>query len=251
LAALGIAVGFLANGGGDAEDLLAADTSEIESPSLVPEEIATATPPVSISTTPPSPTTTPALDATPVPTATPAPTVVEMTDNPLAYVEYRPVMDDEGTIEVEIPVEWSDIDGRKFFDDNGLEYFDVIAAPDIEAWSDTWDVPGIRITASRDLALTNNETSLADEFAATEFLESCVYEGRDPYDDGVYEGVIDFYAACGGTETMYVYIAAVPTHRAFVIQVQTQIVDDRDIEAMGRAIETYLIIDEGAVTGGS
>ena len=159
------------------------------------------------------------------------------------YDSYTVITDDAGTIEVEVPTEWGEVDGRPFTDDAGRQLFDVRTAPDLQGFNDTWDVPGIIITASSDVAQTANEVTLLDELVEG-VSNQCTYLGREPYDDGLYTGQIDIYDVCGGTETGYVVIGAVPDTRAFVIRVQVQVTEERDLEALARAIESFRVIGD-------
>lgn len=197
------------------------------------------------------PTATPTLPADPTPEPTPTPggfsdfeDVVEddpdEPDVPATYDEFVVVTDDTGSIQVEVPAEWDEIDGRPYTDEQGRSLADVRVAPDLDGFLDTWDVPGAIITASQDVAQTENEETLLNETVGP-FSEVCAYEGRQPYDDGLYTGSFDVFNECGGTETSYVIVGAVPDSRAYVIRVQVQVVSERDLDALERIIETFVI----------
>ncbi|MGI9015840.1 MAG: hypothetical protein ACR2HR_01835 [Euzebya sp.] len=211
------------------------------SPSATPTETATAPAP------PPEPT------ATPVPTATATGGGLEgrpageefggaMDDigGQTTYDGYTTITDDTGAIEVEVPTEWSDVDGRPYNDEQGRQLFDVRAAPDLQPFAETWDVPGIIVTASTEVAQSQNEETLLDELVGP-FSGVCSYTGRQPYDDGLYTGQADVYENCGGTDTAYLVVGAVPASRSFVVRVQVQVVEERDLEALERALASFII----------
>ena len=41
---------------------------------------------------------------------------------------------------------------------------------------------------------------------------------------------------------LYLSLAAVPADRAFIISVQIQVVTDRDLEALDRILDTFLVV---------
>lgn len=155
------------------------------------------------------------------------------------YSGYTFITDDTVSIGVEVPVEWTDIDGAPFTDDAGRQFFDVRAASDLNSFLTTWDTPGIIVTASSDAAATQNEISFLDAIQPG-FAGQCTYDGRFPFDDGLYNGQFDVFTECGGTGAEYLVLAAVPTSRAFVIVVQIQVNGERDLEALDRALATFV-----------
>ena len=166
------------------------------------------------------------------------PPVMDVPDD-TPYSGYTLIFDDTGTVSVEVPNEWSDIDGRPFSDDAGREFFDVRASSDLDAFLTTWNTPGIIVTASSDAAQSMNEVAFLDDLQPG-FASQCTYVGRSDYDDGLYHGQFDVFEQCGGTEAQYLVLAAVPNSRAFVIVVQVQVNAQRDLEALDRALATFL-----------
>lgn len=209
-------------------------------------------------TPPPAPTADPAGEPTapPAPTLPPAPPAAPADSGAMGdvgtdmgaggaatYDSYTTITDDTGAIQLEVPTEWTDIDGRPYNDDQGRQLFDVRASTDLQGFNDTWDVPGVIVTASREVAQTENEVTLLDEVLGP-LSGVCTYLGREPYDDGLYVGQFDVYDVCGGTQTGYIVLGAVPSSRAFVIRVQVQVVEERDIEALGRALNSFVIVGD-------
>ena len=165
-------------------------------------------------------------------------------DDQAAYTEYTVITDDTGAIALEVPVEWAaQVDGRPFTDDQGRQLFDVRAAPDLEQFATTWTTPGVIVTASREVAQTENEVTLLDELVAP-LSSQCNYLGRQPYSDPLYDGQVDVYELCGGIDVAYVVVGAVPDSRAFVIRVQVQVTAERDLEALGRVLQTFQIVGD-------
>ncbi|CAN5377742.1 hypothetical protein BH23ACT9_BH23ACT9_24850 [soil metagenome] len=255
MTALAVALVLMAaacgGGGDDTAETTATATPvataiETETPSEEPKEEPSVAAPTASPTTP-----EPAEQATPLPTVPVDPAPADTSDLDAAsdamgvggettYGSYVAVTDDTGAISVEIPAEWADVDGRPYTDEAGRDFFDVRASTDLEGFAGTWDVPGIIVNASTDAAQSLNEEALLDQRLEL-FSEQCDYLGRQPYADPLYTGQADVFENCGGTQTGYLILGAVPTSRAFLIRVEVQVVDERDIEALARALETFII----------
>lgn len=263
-----VIVATACGGGETAEDPTAAaeaqtttpapDKTEIEvantpDPTEEPTEDPTTEPPVEPTASEPAPPTTPPTSPPISPPTSPPTEPQDLVGRPAqglgeemgvtgqaTYAEYNVINDDSGAISVEVPVEWADVDGRPYTDDQGRQLFDVRTSTDLEAFNTGWDVPGIIVTASREVAQTENEDALLDEKLGP-FSDVCNYLGRQPYEDGLYVGQADVYENCGGTDTDYLIVGAVPNTRAFVIRVEVQVVDERDLEALERALASFVI----------
>lgn len=156
-----------------------------------------------------------------------------------AYMDYTRIADDTGAIQVEVPVEWAQVDGAPYNRD-GIQFSDVRAASDLNAFQTTWTTPGVIVTASSQFAQSGNELTLLEEFKPD--LESqCSYQGRQPYQDPAYTGQFDLYTECGGVGASYVVIAVVPPDRSYVIRVQVQANSDRDFDVLDRVIDTFVV----------
>ena len=215
-------------------------------PTIEPDAPPAPTPPPAPAPAPPAPAPAPAP-------ATPPPAQADAMDDlgsamgadggDAPYESYVTITDDTGAIQVDVPAEWTEVDGRPYTDEQGRQLFDVRIAPDLQGFLNTWDVPGLIITASREVAQTENEETLLDE-TVDAFSGACTYLGREPYDDGLYTGQVDIFDACGGTPTGYLILGAVPDSRAFVIRVQVQVVGERDLDALATALNSFLIVGD-------
>lgn len=167
---------------------------------------------------------------------------VEGGDGQDAYREYVLISDDTGAVQLEVPVEWSDVDGAPLTDDAGNYIIDVRAAPDLAAFAQGWDVPGVILSASSDLAATTPD-GILDQLNSS-YSAACVYDGRYPYSDPAYEGVYDLYLDCGGVGATYVVVAATPPDGSYLIIVQVQANSDRDFEALDRILASFVAVGE-------
>jgi serine protease Do len=147
------------------------------------------------------------------------------------YGDYVLVVDDSEAVGVEVPVEWSDTNGEE----NPTFGPSIWAAPDLEAFVETWDVPGVVVEVS-DQSGSDSVAATLDELSPS---GACTSEGREPYDDGLYAGEFEVWADCGGTSTLLVTVAAAPPDDRFLIRVAAQVVEDRDLDALDRIIASF------------
>lgn len=147
---------------------------------------------------------------------------------------YTTVTDDSGLISVSIPTQWSDVDGS-FNDAFGPS---VWASPNIPAWQESWNVPGIIVESSADYT----SADIPELLALLDLSEVCVDYGVSDYDDGLYFGKLQIFGECGGTETAYVVLAATPLDPAldYLIRVEIQAVTPADLEAADEALATFI-----------
>ena len=150
------------------------------------------------------------------------------------YGEYTTVTDDSGTIVVDVPVEWADVDGSALVLDDGTEIADVAASTDMTAYVETWGVPGVEVSAT-DTGVIDVPRAMA-ELAPSD----CTSAGSEPYEDPVFTGEIAFYTGCAGSDTTFVLVAASyqPEPDRIAI-VRAQILTDADVDAVARALDTF------------
>jgi serine protease Do len=160
------------------------------------------------------------------------------------YDEYVTISDDTGAIQVEVPVEWSDVDGRPYTDDDDASVIDVRAASDLEAFQTTWTTPGMIFSASSDWTASTTPEALLDAFVSSAEGQ-CDYSGRSPYEDPAYTGFYDIFTNCGDTLATYVVVAAAPPDGSFLMLVQVQANEERDFDALDHILASFYVV--GAV----
>lgn len=149
------------------------------------------------------------------------------------------VTDDSGRIQVEVPARWADIDGSSYRDNRGNLVYDIVVAEDVDRFVDSWDVSGVRISASYDLARSTNEIAVLEDLFDF-FDEWCEYDGTEPYSDPFYTGEFDVFMDCEGSGTDAYVLAVVPSHRSFVIWIEALVRSNRDIAALERILATFV-----------
>ena len=148
--------------------------------------------------------------------------------------DYTTVSDDSGLISVSIPTAWTQVDGSPNPDFGAS----IWASPDIQAWQESWAVPGIIVESSADRTSADIPGLLAER----DLSGVCEDLGAEDYDDGLYAGTLQVWGNCGGTGTYYVILAASPLDPAqdYLIRVEVQAVDSRDLEAADEALATFI-----------
>jgi hypothetical protein len=160
--------------------------------------------------------------------------VEEIIETGATYSDYTTVSDDSGTIVVDVPVEWAEVNGEPLVLDDGTEIPDVAASTDLGAFFSTYDAPGVEVSAT-DTSVLDVSTAMV-ELAPAE----CSSIGYEPYDDAAFAGEIEFFDDCADTDTVFMLLAA--SYKAEperIAIVQAQIVSDADIDAIVRVLETF------------
>ncbi len=155
------------------------------------------------------------------------------------YAEFVQVEDDSGTVAVEVPAEWSQVDGSPRELDDGTTFPSVVAAPDLQAFYDLWTEPGVEVMAIQP-EISSDVTFLLDELGAGA-AAACTDAGREPYEDQLYVGEIQFYANCGGGEPAVVLIAAQPPDGQFTAVVILQLATEADAAVLDRVVQTFIV----------
>ncbi len=160
------------------------------------------------------------------------------------YSGYSRVTDDFGAIVVEVPVEWSEVDGRPWVDGGEVIGSSIYASADIDGFLSTWNEPGLIFNVSDDLARLGGYIQLLD-IITEGFTDACKFDGRYDYEDPFYRGKYDLYTNCGGPGgAWFIVLTAVPNDNsnAFLILVEVQILSDADLDALDRILNTFDVV---------
>jgi len=161
-------------------------------------------------------------------------------DTGLVYESFTTITDDASAIQVEVPAEWSDVEGTPYADSQDRQVTDVRAAPDLDAFLADWATPGMAFSASSQWAATTSEEELLDGLLSR--FGACTYAGRSSYEDPAHVGFYDTYTNCGDIPATYVVLAARPTEGDFLILLQAQANEDRDLEALDQIMSSFTVL---------
>jgi serine protease Do len=155
-----------------------------------------------------------------------------------AYDSYQLVTDESGLLTVEIPTAWGDVDGSPWLLEGEVIGLSITAAPRIADFNSSWTTPGLFFGATDQFDLTMDE--LLDFF---DYGDSCGYDGRYDYEDGVYFGLYDLWVNCGGTDTKLVVLGSEPADRSYLVLVMVQVVTDADLYALDYILNSFIVAD--------
>ncbi len=160
-----------------------------------------------------------------------------------AYSRYVKVTDDSGAIEVEIPAEWSDINGGNWTDGGDVIGAGLSAAPNLQRFNERWDEPGMFFGVSDDIARLGGYIQVLD-IRRDSLRQSCKFKSRNDYADAVYEGKYDVFTDCKGAGNVYVVLSARPISNptAFLVLLEVNIMTDADLDALDQIYQTFNVV---------
>ncbi len=153
---------------------------------------------------------------------------------PAGGYDYVTVADDTGTLSLEVPTAWGDVNGVPVSDST----WDVRAAPDLEAYNDFYDVPGVQFTATVDP--TFHDPTLDEVLDnITTWSESCDVIERADYGDVDYAGRYEYYTGCLDTAAGAIVVVARPPDGSHTVIVVVQITTEEDLVATDRILASF------------
>jgi serine protease Do len=168
---------------------------------------------------------------------------VDVVDDTGTYSGYTSVMDDYGAIQMNIPNEWTEVDGDYWYGEEDIIGSQITSAASLDGYWNTWTESGAFFGASDDLAELGGYINLLDVVRET-FSEECKYEGRYDYEDVVYRGKYDLFENCGDSGSVFFVLTAVPIDdpQAFLILVETQITKEVDFDALDEILASFEVV---------
>ena len=154
------------------------------------------------------------------------------------------VTDDYGAIQMEIPVEWGEVDGSPWIDGGEVIGASIYAAPSLDDFVNTWGTPGVIFNVSDDLAKLGGYQQLLD-LLRQNFTSSCKLDGRYDYSDNLYRGKYDLFVNCGGPGgASYMVLTGVPIENptSYLILVEVQMVSQSDFDVAQHILDTFQVV---------
>jgi serine protease Do len=155
------------------------------------------------------------------------------------YTDYVTITDDSGLIQVSVPAEWNDVNGTPWTVEGTEVGPGVSASTDLAGFFETWGVPGVFVGASALLGITPDQY-----LDGVDYSGSCTYEGRQPYDDGLYVGSYDYYSGCGDSGATFIVVAAEPADGSFLVVVNVQALTQADLVAADEVFATFQVVGD-------
>jgi serine protease Do len=223
LFATGLVLGLVSCGGGDDDS---ADTTVASTDTTTPDNTAAPTTTAADGTT----TTAGAGDAI---TLDNFGSAAGITEDAEAYADFVEITDDSGALVVEVPSEWSDVDGTASSSGDPS----VQASPDLAGDIAVTPVLGytaVEFTTPPDL--DNVITQTADATTGGE----CQAQPAADYADGVFSGRVQAFVGCGGDDRAWIFVAATPDNGdSYATVIFGQAVTTADVDAIQHAFDTF------------
>lgn len=144
-------------------------------------------------------------------------------DQPTPVGSFVTVTDDTGSVSVNVPDTWAQVDGQSVADGSGVNFAALSASPDLADYSSTWNTPGVTIYASPD-AVGDDVATRLSQFVPAE----CTLDNSGAYDDSYYVGQFNYFTACGGTNTDYVVLVAKDAANTHLLILTAALVSETD-----------------------
>jgi len=155
---------------------------------------------------------------------------------------YMTCWDDTGSIQVDVPDYWTDVNGGTWT----FEYQEIgvaiSAAPSLSDFADYYDAEGTFFGASDTFAQIGGYVEFLDYYTEA-YKGSCTLDGRFDYNDGLYRGKYDQYTDCGGAGGYDAYVLCAvdiedPTSKIILIEVQ---VPPGDVDIINQISATFYV----------
>lgn len=118
---------------------------------------------------------------------------------PPGYVE---LIDDTGTLLIELPSAWSEVLTEPLVGDDGIRWATIVAAPDMASFYGSWNGPGLLIQVGPEGGLVPDVSAWLEDNNADN-LADCTLASRDSYD--TFEAMT--LVECGGQDTALIATA--------------------------------------------
>jgi len=216
----------------------------------------------------PRPTTTdaptteaPATRPTTPPTTRPRPTTppgpelpadvfgIDFSDLELAVDDapddFRTVEDDTGTLEIEVPTGWGDLDTRPIDYEGTGSAPSIWASGDLDHYAEDYDLGGLRFEVLTHEAVGDRPEDVLDHYAETSAAGSNCDDSTDSdYDDGLYTGTARLWRGCPDGAAI-LHVAAAPTPSGtWYLGLEVQMATTAHVDVAVRALESFRIVGD-------
>ncbi|RPI94890.1 MAG: hypothetical protein EHM40_05060 [Chloroflexi bacterium] len=160
-----------------------------------------------------------------------------------SYSGYTRVTDNEEKINVQVPVEWSDIEtGAWTYQGTEVGVF-VAASSDLANFYSTRSQPGVFIGVSHSLAHTYSEDGLLG-LEKSDLSRQCLHKARSDYKNQFYAGQYDQFTNCrAGTPNLLVFTTTSADQKSLIL-LRIVLVSDADLEAADMIMNTFQVLGD-------
>ena len=150
--------------------------------------------------------------------------------------EYTLLTDDTEALTVRVPASWSDVASGDWTLDDEVIGVQLKASTDLAAYDAGWEAPGLFFGASAEFA----DADTAETLDALDFADDCDSSERFEYDDSVFVGHYDLWEGCGGTDNLWVVLAAAPKASPdYLVILNILLAEDSDLDAFDEILKSF------------
>lgn len=155
--------------------------------------------------------------------------------------DYVEIVDDTGTIRVEVPEEWTDVETTPTGDfDSEEEWPYIAAAPDLTIFRVEQTGPGVAMW--NNVSATAEQEELDDFSAGLNLSRDCEDMATYDYDDGSYTGIAELWTGCKDDEPDRLVVSTLVDGSHLLVWMQLS--TEADLEAAAKVIETFSFTGE-------
>lgn len=158
---------------------------------------------------------------------------------------YNTCWDDTGSIQVDVPASWTEVNGTSWiFGENDEEIGVALSiAPNLTDFQDYFNAEGIFFGASDTFAKWGGYVEFLDYYTGA-YSSDCTLVGRYSYEDAYYRGKYDRYTNCGGTDGYDAFVLSAvdivdPTSKIILLEIQ---VFPDDVDTVNQIFNTFYVI---------
>jgi serine protease Do len=152
---------------------------------------------------------------------------------------YHTVTDDSGSISVEIPSSWNDIETEPV--EIGGDYApSIAAAPNLDEYHDSWDAPGLEFIATDQISASELDELAANAGDNVGANDDCTSEGSQSFSNDRFSGTLAVWTDCGGMGTELLVVAAIEPSGNHVVLLIVQVTSSSaDADAMKHILKSF------------
>ena len=155
------------------------------------------------------------------------------------------LVDDTDTISVAVPNTWVDINTTPLSNADGTVMPSIVAATNIQIYTDTFDEPGVLYRA---MPYDADQQGVMDAYGLT---GGCRLKNFEPYDDGAFVGLHGIWSDCGTElDPEWHQIVASPASQSFTVVLQIQITGPDETADLDNVLASFNFTPRGGSTPG-
>lgn len=153
--------------------------------------------------------------------------------------DFHVVSDRSGSLQVEVPAAWTQVDGSPWTDDAGHVFAHIDASADLAGYARNWGVSGVSLYASQQAYGAVSPDALMSQMSSSLPAEGCSVADSDGYDDGWHVGGYTLWQGCGGS-SMALVLTANSSRGGYLIMVVLQAARAEDLASIDRILGSFM-----------